>query len=494
MAGRAPILAAVLALALAGSLGACGGSSDGPLGVAIVDTPEDLYASGLRLSEGGQLVRGATGAGLVALNAQGDIVPALADRWIVADDGKSYIFRLRDGTWPDGTALTGESARQSLRRRIRELRGTSLGLDLAPVDEVRAMAGRVVEIRLANPMPDFLRLLAQPELTLAHGGFSAGPMTIERDKGADAALLALKPPEARGLPEEEGWKDYVRPVAVTALDPRQAVAAFEEGEVDVVLGGTLGSWPLADPGPLSRGTRRLDAAIGLFGLQVQREEGLLAQAANREALAMAIDRAALLAPFNIGGWLPTTLVVPVGVAGEGAAERWDGIEMEALRREAANRIAAWRSGVGEGAPAVVTIDLPDLPGNAALFNGLAQQWAMIGVTLKRVEKGKRADLVLIDRVARFAAPRWFLNQFNCSLRRGACSPEADAVLREALAAEDPQARADGIARAAAMLTATNVYIPLAMPLRWSLVRGDITGFAANPWAWHPLPDLAALPR
>jgi ABC-type transport system substrate-binding protein len=121
-------------------LGACG-HSDGPLDVAIIGDKDEVFANGLRLSEGAQVIRGATGAGLVSLDAQGEIEPALADRWIVADDGKSYIFRLREGTWPDGAELTGESAREAMRQTIRGLRGTSLGLDLAPVDEVKAMAG-----------------------------------------------------------------------------------------------------------------------------------------------------------------------------------------------------------------------------------------------------------------------------------------------------------------------------------------------------------------
>jgi oligopeptide transport system substrate-binding protein len=45
-----------------------------------------------------------------------------------------------------------------------------------------------------------------------------------------------------------------------------------------------------------------------------------------------------------------------------------------------------------------------------------------------------------------------------------------------------------------MLTAANIYIPLAMPLRWSLVRGDVPGYFPNAWAWHPLPDMATIPR
>lgn len=489
-----PLTLLAMALAVTG----CGNGSDGPLAVAFIDSEEELFSRGLRLSYGGQVIRAATGTGLVTLDAQGEVVAGLADRWIVADEGRSYIFRLRDGEWPDGTDLTGESARDSLRRVIRDLRGTSLGLDLAPVSEVRAMAGRVVEIRLTNPMPDFLRLLAQPELTLSHGGFPSGPMTIERarDGGRDGhkvAMLAFRPPEARGLPQDENWQEWVRPISISAFGPRAALDAFEDGTVEVVLGGRIGTWPLADPGPLSRGTRRLDPAIGLFGFAVRQKGGFLARVENREALAMAIDRPALLAPFNISGWLPTTRVVPAIIAGEGATERWEGIEIERLRGEARRRVQAWTAAAGGGEPPVLTVALADQPGNAALFNELASQWAQIGVTLRRADDGA-GDLVLIDSVARYAEPRWFLNQFNCSLRRGACVPEADEDVRAALAAPDPATRADSIARAHAKLTAANVYIPIAMPLRWSLVRGDVAGYFPNPWAWHPLPDMATIPR
>ena len=126
---------------LASALAGCWRNDDGAVQVVFIDTSESLFADGVRLSPGAQHLRAATGAGLVTLNAQGEVVPALADRWIVTDDGRSFIFRLRDGTWPDGADLTAESVRTSLREAIRALRGTSLGLDLAPIEDVRAMAG-----------------------------------------------------------------------------------------------------------------------------------------------------------------------------------------------------------------------------------------------------------------------------------------------------------------------------------------------------------------
>src|SRR5687768_13987579 len=170
---------------IASALAGCWRSDEGAVEVAFIDTPEGLFANGLRLSLGAQHLRAATGTGLVALDAQGDVIPALADRWIVTDDGRSFIFRLRDGAWPDGRELTAESARTALSETIRALRGTSLGLDLAPIEEVRAMAGRVVEIRLSAPVPTLLQLLAQPELALVRGVGGSGDMLLDRD-GATA--------------------------------------------------------------------------------------------------------------------------------------------------------------------------------------------------------------------------------------------------------------------------------------------------------------------
>jgi ABC-type transport system substrate-binding protein len=487
------LLLPLIALALAG----CGRDDDGAVQVAFIDTQEDMFATGVRLSSGAQHLRAATAAGLVSLNAQGEVVPALADRWIVTDDGRSFIFRLRDGTWPDGRELTAESVRAALRETIRALRGTSLGLDLAPVDEVRAMAGRVVEIRLSTPVPMLLQILAQPELALMRGsaenGAGTGDMVLTRDEST--AVLTMKPPAMRGIPEQADWEQYVRAIEVRAQDARQAIEQFDNGDIELVLGGRIDALPLADMGPLSRGTVRLDPALGLFGLQVRRAEGLLATPQGREAIAMAIDRNALIEPFNIGGWTPTTRVAAPGLPGDPGfiAERWIDRPIEDLRAEASARVAAWRRSNG-GAEAQLTLALEDGPGLDLLFRELATQLAEIGVRLERVPEGRPADFALVDRVARYADPRWFLNQFHCSLRGGLCSADADAFVAQAIHEIDTPARAGLMAEAEAALTLANVYIPFGSPLRFSLVRGDVEGFAANAWAFHPLPALAVIPR
>jgi ABC-type oligopeptide transport system substrate-binding subunit len=477
------ILAALI-LPFTVALSACGSKDDGEaLQVAFIGPSDSLFARGLRLPAPAQQLRAATAEGLVALNAQGEVVPALAERWIVTEDGLSYIFRLRNSDWRDGRPIAAEEVRDQLKRTLRSLSGTSLGLDFAPVSEVRAMTGRVIEVRLSSPMPDFLQLLAQPELGVLHKGVGAGPMTLQRD-GA-VAQLALLPPEARGLPTREDWREGTRALAVRALPAEKAVAAFRNGQVDLVLDGRLADLPRADTGPLSRGTVRLDAAQGLMGLRVVRADGLLADPRRREALAMAIDRETLLAPFNVAGWTPSSRLVPSAVAGN-APERWAGLTIEQRRGEARRRIAGF-------ANASVRVSLPAGPGSDLLFGQLAESWSQIGVTAVRARDGEPADLEFFDALARTGGRPWYLNQFACTVRRTLCSPEADELVRDAAAQSDPVARLTMLAEAEERVSAMENFIPLGAPVRWSLVRGDIDGFAENRWALHPLLPLALGP-
>src|SRR6476619_5791531 len=90
-------------LALLALLAGCGARDSGKaVQVAYIGAPDALLDKGLRLAAPAQQIRAATAEGLVSLDATGELVPALAERWIVTEDGLSYIFRLRNSNWPDG--------------------------------------------------------------------------------------------------------------------------------------------------------------------------------------------------------------------------------------------------------------------------------------------------------------------------------------------------------------------------------------------------------
>jgi ABC-type transport system substrate-binding protein len=474
-------------------LSGCGSGGGSQLPLAVIEEGPNPGPDGLDRPLMAQLTRAATAQGLVAFDEQGRVVPALADRWIVTDDGESYIFRLRDGEWRNGDPLTARAAKAALDRAMRAVRKDPLGLDLGAVDEVRVMAGRVIEIRLHRPMTHFLQLLAQPELGLVHRKLGDGPMVLER-QGAVSQLTPVEPSRL-GLPEVPGWSERTRRLVVSVLPADKAVARFNEGLVDLVLGGRIQDFPHSRSVGILRGTIQLDPVTGLFGLQVAHDDGVLGDAALREALAMAIDREALIAPFGLDGWSQTTRLVAPGLEGDLQAnpERWTDLPLAERRVRAAERVRRWVAG-GEGdeprGSPQVSIWLPAGPGSDILFGRLSEDFRAIGVATVRADKAGEADLRLVDDVARYPRPRWFLNRLSCAARSGLCDPSVDALVAEAVQVADPARRNAMIAEAEARLTAANVFIPFGTPIRWSLVRGNVQGFAANTWGWHPLMPLA----
>jgi Bacterial extracellular solute-binding proteins, family 5 Middle len=476
-----PTLRMAAPLLALGVLAGCGGSDDRPIEVLAIGAKTTTFAAGTRLPLAAQLLRSATAEGLVAFDEQGRVVPALADRWIVTDQGLSFVFRLRDGKWADGSAITAETARAALAQAIAAQRGTALGLDLAPVAEVRTMAGRVIEIRLSQQVPDLLQLLAQPELGLLRGGRGAGPMKlIEATRKEGLAVLRPIAPEDRGAAQDESWAKRVRRVELGALPASLAIAMFNRGDADVVLGGGIEDFPRLDAEGVSRGAIRLDPVSGLFGLSVVHADGFLALPENREALAMVLDREGFANALNLGGWTATTRVVNPGLVGDDGtiSERWIGRNLDDRRALAAP----------------LRIALPAGPGGDLLFERVAADFKAIGLSSRRVNMAAKADLKLIDNVARFARAPWFLNQLSCAAARGLCSSVADRLAAEARAEPDPALRAELLSNAEAELTKTNSFLPLGVPIRWSLVGGDATGIAINRWNMHPLMPMALRPK
>jgi ABC-type transport system substrate-binding protein len=473
-------------------LAACTGQSDSTVEVAVIGQPASLFDNAPRQSVPARLLRNATAEGLVSLDAQGRAVPAVADRWIVTDDGLSYIFRLRSGTWPDGSPMTAESGRQALRDAIAAQHGTPMALDLSVIEDIRMMAGRVIEIRLSSPQPDFLMLLAQPELGLVRKGSGAGPMSLTDEKGA--ALLKPIPPDKLGLPSVEDWASRVRNVRLEALPVDKAIDRFAQGNADVVEGGSFANLPLVDAAGISRGALQIDPTNGLFGLAFANADGFLSQSANREAIAMAIDRDGVAGSIGVGGWQATTRVIPPNLEGNFPApgERWANLSLAQRRDMAKARVQRWNA--GESGALQLRIAVPDGPGADRLFAQLKADLASIGIGAARVAESTTADLRLIDTVAPIGRASWYFHQFHCSAQRNLCNSDADRQFAAAMEASDPATRARLLNQAEASLSAANIFVPLGQPVRWSLVGGTVTGFAPNWLAFHPLMPMALRPK
>jgi ABC-type transport system substrate-binding protein len=483
------LVALLLPLALAGC-----GEDKGAVEIMAIGNAEAMLGAGGRLTPAGQIVRGATAEGLVALGQNGQVVPALAERWIVTDDGLSYIFRLRSGNWPDGSEITADTALASLRQAIAALRGTPLGLDLASITQSRAMTGRVIELTLARPQPELLQLLAQPELGLLRKGRGTGPMLLKRD-GAKVTLTLIAP-EKRGQTAIPDWDSRIRRVHLSATSADKAIAGFRRGEVSAVLAGGFADLPLAGASGLPASAFQFDPVQGLFGLAFVHQDGFLAKLGNREAIAMAIDRDALASALAVNGWTGSTRLMPGSPAPQADPDQpaWDNQPLAERRSEAATRIKRSQSSKPGAAEIQLRIAMPQGPGADRLFARVSDDLGQIGVKATRVAEGSAADLRLVEVVARYAGVQWYFNQFACANQRWVCSPEADKLVISAHQTSDAAERDKLLAEAEAKLAASSVFIPFGPPVRWSLVRNGTTGFAVNRYGYHPLMPLALLPK
>lgn len=472
-------------------LGACGfAEDDDRVRVTVIeDGSTQINPVGTRLNFASATMRAAMAKGLVGLDEEGRVVPALAARWIVSDDGLSYIFRLFDAKWDDGRQITAERVARLLRERFAELRNSRLQYDVSVVDEVVSMTGRVIEIKLDSPHPNFLQLLAQPEMGLFRAGHGAGPMRLlSEDNGIKLTQFDEPSQEEKDAEDEdERWVSLRSEAAATAI------ARYRAGSAHIVLNGRYHHLPLVDAADIGSGDLRLDPVAGLFGLRFIRADGFWAVPGNREILAMAINRPALLTSFpGVSAWQSRLKIIPeaLDVEGINAYPDWVGMAMPDRIVFARNHVSRWKATEGPVVP--LAIALPDAAGATILFKRIQSDLRRVGLDARKVALNQKADVQLMDEIAPYDSAQWFLKQFTC-FKTTVCLNDADSKIAEADAATNLQIKARLYAEIEQMLVQHYNFIPIAVPIRWSIARQGQRGFAVNPRGWHPLNTLIGIP-
>ncbi len=420
--------------------------------------------------------------GLVAFDSSGDIVAGLAERWNVSNDGLSYIFRIAPATWPNGSKITAEQVARALRRQIMTGSRNPLSDALGAVSEVVPMTDRVIEIRLANPRPNLLALLAQPEMAMVRGGVGSGPFTLagKAPQGADRLLV-------RELEDLEGGTASEERVLLSGHSAEQAIADFAGGKSDLVLGGTFADLPLARKVTRPRDALRFDPVSGLFGLAPVRRDGHFASAEWRRLLSEAIDRDALLAALAVPGLSSRATLFVAGLDGVAAPA-----PPEWMARPLAERhpqlVARARNLIEGTDQEVLRLWLPKGHGGDLLLRRLEVDWSALGLTVERAATRPAADFELIDEVAPSASPAWFARRFRCGIA-AVCDPEVDQLLAAARDAVVPDQRYALLTQAAARIDEDALFLSIAAPIRWSLVGNRVKTFSGNRFARHTLVGL-----
>ncbi len=471
-----------LAVAALGLAGCSEKPIEGPIRVDVIG-PSGAFRQPLRDAgtPAPDALLQATGQGLVTFDRSGEVVGGLAARWIVEEEGRSYIFRLAPTRWPDGEPLRAKEAAQLLRTQLGRHPAMLAGLK----PEVRGMTEEVMEIRLGTPVPSFLQLLAQPALVVSRPSASLGPYVAEVRR--DRVTLSERPASAPRA-DAEDLPPPGPPVYLRASRASLAFARFARGQADLVLGGTFEHLPLLAASQLPPAVVQADPTSGLFGLLVQSDEDFLADRDVREALSMAINRDRIAALLNLNGWQTSTTILP----GELELERpptvkeWATRDFALRQSYARSVVANWTS--REGAVPELTVALPPGSGARLLYFALAADLRAIGLRLRTVPLSSDADFRLIDEVAPFDSALWYLHRLSCAMTKP-CSEEGQDALDRARSSENQLAMAAALREAEAATVAEYNYLPIGAPIRFSIVRGSLTGYARSPRAVHPIAML-----
>ena len=481
----APLLRRAFAAAvlLAGcSLGGCSNSEDGDVRVTIIGgeaTIADATTGPLTAPQG--VLMSSAAQGLVRFDARGQIEPGLAERWNVTDDGLSYIFRLQSGEWPAGGKVTAYQVARLLKRQLAARSKNEIKDTFGVISEIVPMTDRVLEIRLIAPRPNLLQLLAQPEMAISRDGQGTGPFDIAADSKLPELTLT------RSVTSSDGEDARNEDVDLGTAPAPVAIRAFLEEKTDLVLGGTYADLPLVPRDKLARNELRFDPAGGLFGLVPVRQDGPAGNLELRRLLSQAIDRQALIDALDVPGLLPRATILEPGLDGVAApaTPEWLTTPLPQRRPQLAAAVATQFGGVERP---TIRIGLPESPGAALVLRRIAADWGALGLKVEAAAKGQAADFALIDAVAPSTSPAWYVRHFRCGVVP-ICDPEADAAMDVARTSLIPAERGGQIALAAAIIDREQLFLPIAAPIRWSLVSDRVPGFATNRFARHTLTGL-----
>ncbi|MFN3651549.1 MAG: ABC transporter substrate-binding protein [Armatimonadota bacterium] len=237
---RAALCAAALALGIAGCSGGTSPGGSGPAaggGVLTVATAEEVKTvdPALAYDTWSTAVVHACTRRLVDYDMQGQIVPDLAERWDISEDGKVYTFALRkDAKFSDGTPIQAKHFQAAI-ERVKNPDTASPGADFyRGIDSLETPDEHTLVVVLGQPDPTLLNVLGLtfaapiPEGESAAKPPASGPYQVESFEQGARAVLSRNPhdPRASGMVE--------RIVVQMNVEESLQRTRFQNGEVDLL--------------------------------------------------------------------------------------------------------------------------------------------------------------------------------------------------------------------------------------------------------------------
>jgi ABC-type oligopeptide transport system substrate-binding subunit len=452
--------------------------------------------------------------GLVELDRDYSVLPAVAVRWEVADGGTRYLFHLREGVrWSDGTPLTAGDFEYAWKRNLSSMPRSPAAHLLYVVDSarafgereiddpdkigVRAVDGVTLEVRLEEPTAYLLHLLAHPVAyplprwaLEAHGDswtnpeslVSNGAYQLEKWRRGERIVLSRNPFYQGPFP---GNAERVECPVFTDFGP--VLEAYAASTLDAV------SMITADAGTIARARAShgreflFTPQLSTFHLVFRVDRPPFDDVRVRQAFVQAVDREAIAREASKGLYLPATGgLVPPGMPGHSV-----GIGLGYDRDRARGLLAQAGYPGGQSFPEIIWL-CPRGPADEPVVPFLRSAWRKnLGLNLEAqslewgalMERRDRdpADLTLIAWSADYPDPDAFLRILFHSTE-GNNDPRwhnarFDALVEEAARVTDETRRMELYQEADRILVAQEAVV---MPLGYAQGR-----ILVKPWVTIP---------
>jgi oligopeptide transport system substrate-binding protein len=463
------------------------------------------------------------GEGLTGYAASGELVAAAAQRWQVSADGLEYRFWLRpEARWSNGEAVTAEHFVYSFRRLVDPATASPYAPYLGDIENAHSIASGSADvstlgitadsrfelaIRLARPVPYFLKLLAHnsaypvfPPAVAKYGSGFARPGNLvsngayKLDEWTMGAVITLSR-------NEFYWNN-----AQTAIDRvRHFVTPDETAEVNRYRAGELDITESVSAQMFARLAAERPTELRIapllqvyyYGLNLTRPP-FKDNPKLRKALSMAIDRETITDKVVGRGELPAYGWVPPGVS-DYQPMTFTYAQQSATDRHATARRLYTEAGYSDEHPLQIEIRYNTSETHKNIALAVQQMWRdVLGVETTLINEEFRVLLanMLAREVTQVFRSSWSgdyddANSFlaimasgNPSNLPGFSDENYDSLLDRAARQMNPAARQLYLEEAETRLLAAHPFIPIYFYVSKHLVSPRVIGWQDSALDYH----------
>ena len=455
--------------------------------------------------------------GLTTEDAEANAVPGAAESWTISDDGKTYTFTIREHNWSDGTPVTAGDFAYAFARILDPANAAKYAWLLYPIAGAQAFNGgetsdpasigvkaiddRTLEVTLENSTPYFLDQLTH------YTGFPVPQHKVE-ELGSDwvkpgniignnayvvsewtpnAEIVALKNPEFYDADNVAIDKIIYYPDE----DRNSVLKRFRAGEIDYAadFASEQIDW-LRENLP---DETRISPYLGIYYYPINGTREPLDNPNVRQALSMAINRAAITDKILKTGELPAYSFVPPGTGnyGEPAYVSWKDTPYDQRVEQAKAMLA--EAGIGPDSPISLELKYNTSENHKKVAIAVASMWKPLGVNVSLFNSEVKVHYNSLDEndfdvaragwIADYNDAENFLSLLATSTGKqnyGRYSnADYDRLMGEAAATSDLTARAALLRQAEQIAMDEAATIPIYYYVSKNLVSQKVQGWVAN---------------